>query len=101
MVPTIKAEDINLFDLKKKIGLERADDSQFFSEWQENLPDISDFEKQALDEVKADYLHLSRYTIQEAIATGGGAIAIIEASGILSPALLHGGGERGENFISG
>lgn len=67
MVQTIQAQNINLNDLIEKFGLERSDDEQFFSEWQDDLPELTDSEKQALDEVKADYLHLSRYPILEPI----------------------------------
>ena len=63
MVETIKAENINLMDLSEKFGLERTeDDKQFFREfWQIILPELTEAEKQVLDEVKADYRHLSKY----------------------------------------
>lgn len=67
MVQTIPAQSISLNDLIEKFGLERSDDEQFFREWQDDLPELTDSEKQALDEVKADYLHLSRYPILEPI----------------------------------
>jgi len=68
MVETIKAENINLMDLSEKFGLERTeDDKQFFGEWQDNLPELTEAEKQVLDEVKADYRHLSKYPILEPI----------------------------------
>lgn len=67
MVQTIQDQNVNLYDLKANFGLQRTDYPQFFSEWQEDLPDISDSEKQALDDVKADYLHLSKYPILEPI----------------------------------
>ncbi|NEP57595.1 MAG: restriction endonuclease subunit R [Symploca sp. SIO2G7] len=56
-----------LYQLKEKFGLQRTDNDQFFREWQDDLPQLSDTEKQALDEVKRDYLHLSAYTILEPI----------------------------------
>ena len=63
MVQTIQAQNISLNELVETFGLERTDDEQFFREWQDDLPELIDSEKQALDEVKADYLHLSRYPI--------------------------------------
>ncbi|MBW4682888.1 MAG: restriction endonuclease subunit R [Microcoleus vaginatus WJT46-NPBG5] len=67
MIPTIQANNLTLHDLKDKFGLERTKEEQFFPEWQENLPELTDFEKQALEEVKGDYIHLSEYPILEPI----------------------------------
>ncbi|NET59752.1 MAG: restriction endonuclease subunit R [Symploca sp. SIO2E6] len=67
MVETIQAHNIELYQLKEKFSLQRTDDDQFFREWQEDLPQLSDEEKQALDELKTDYLHLSTYTTLEPV----------------------------------
>lgn len=64
MVETIQAQNIKLRDLIEKFGLQRTDDAQFFREWQDNLPELTDLERQALDEVKGDYIHLSEYEIR-------------------------------------
>jgi len=65
MVQTIQAKDITLAQLTQSFGLKRTDETQFFREWQDNLPELTDSEKQVLDEVKADYIHLSQYTLLE------------------------------------
>ena len=67
MVQTLSAQKVTLFDLSQTFGLERTIDAKFFPEWQETLPELSDFEKQMLDEVKGDYLHLSKYPLLEPI----------------------------------
>ncbi|MGH2413446.1 MAG: type I restriction enzyme HsdR N-terminal domain-containing protein [Brasilonema sp.] len=67
MVQVIQANDINLVQLSETFGLERTDDELFFPEWQDNLPELNEGEKQVLNEVKQDYLHLSRYEILEPI----------------------------------
>jgi hypothetical protein len=67
MVQIIQAKDINLIQLREKFGLERIEDEQFFQEWQDNLPELSNLEKQAIDDVKHDYLHLSQYDILEPV----------------------------------
>jgi hypothetical protein len=67
MVQTIQAQNIKLHDLIEEFGLQRTEDEQFFREWQDDLPELTNLEKQALDEVKADYLHLSEYPILEPI----------------------------------
>ncbi|MEH2258062.1 type I restriction endonuclease [Nostoc sp.] len=67
MVQVIQGKDITLAQLINEFGLHFADDELFFSEWQQDLPKLSDLEKQFLNEVKAEYLHLSRYQILEPV----------------------------------
>jgi hypothetical protein len=67
MVQLIQGKDISLAQLIDEFGLQLADDEHFFSEWQQDLPELSDLEKQSLNEVKAEYLHLSKYSILEPI----------------------------------
>ncbi|NER31834.1 MAG: restriction endonuclease subunit R [Symploca sp. SIO1C4] len=67
MVQAIKAQDISLPQLSENFGLERTDDDEFFPEWQDDLPKLNDWERQILDEVKSNYLHLSQYPMLEAI----------------------------------
>ncbi|MEQ8539590.1 MAG: type I restriction endonuclease [Coleofasciculus sp. D1-CHI-01] len=61
MVQVIQAQTLNIIDLEQKFGLTQADDDQFFSEWYENLTEISDLEKQVLDRVKSNYLSLVKH----------------------------------------
>lgn len=61
MVQTIQAKDITLGDLRNNFGLQLTHDEQFFREWQENLPDITDLQKQQLDQVKEGYFNLLAY----------------------------------------
>lgn len=61
MVQTIPAKDITLLDLERKFGLQLVEDEQFFREWQDDLPSITDLEKQRLDRVRASYTNLLRY----------------------------------------
>jgi hypothetical protein len=58
MVTVIQAQNLNIIDLKKKFGLQLADSDQFFTEWFDNLPEITESEKQALDRVKVNYFSL-------------------------------------------
>ncbi|EGJ29731.1 MULTISPECIES: type I restriction endonuclease [Moorena] len=67
MVETIVAQDISLPQLKDKFGLEPTNDEKLFPEWQEDLPELNELEKQWLDRVKDDYLHLSEYPMVEPI----------------------------------
>ena len=58
MVQTIPATAITLHELKDKFGLQLIEDEQLFREWQDNLPEITEGEKQRLDRVKASYSNL-------------------------------------------
>lgn len=61
MVQIIPAEKITLEELIAVYGLQLVEDEQFFPEWQYNLPELTDVEKQLLDQVKAGYINLRNY----------------------------------------
>ncbi|XZN94391.1 MAG: hypothetical protein ACM65K_15975 [Microcoleus sp.] len=48
MVQTIQARNIALNDLETNFKIEWIEDDQFFREWQDDLPEISEAEKQQL-----------------------------------------------------
>jgi hypothetical protein len=61
MVQIIQSKDITLRELSNNFGLQLTHDQQFFREWQENLPEITDLQKQQLDQVKEGYFNLLAY----------------------------------------
>ncbi|WP_333329939.1 hypothetical protein [Microcoleus sp. T3_A4] len=61
MVETIHARNVALNDLETNFKIEWVEDDQFFREWQDDLPEISDYEKQRLDRVKASYRNLLKH----------------------------------------
>lgn len=61
MVQTIPAKEITLLDLETNFGLQLIENEQVFREWQDNLPEITNSEKQRLDRVKAGYANLLKY----------------------------------------
>jgi hypothetical protein len=61
MVQTIQARNVALYDLETHFKIEWVEDDQFFREWQDNLPEISEAEKQRLDRVKASYRNLLKH----------------------------------------
>ena len=61
MVQVIQAQDVDLRYLIETFRLQLVEDDQFFQEWQEDLPEISNSDKQLLDKVKAGYLNLLNY----------------------------------------
>ncbi len=67
MVQTIQAKDVTLNLLTERFNLQRVYDKTFFLEWQDNLPELNDLENLSLNQVKEEYLHLSRYPILEPV----------------------------------
>jgi hypothetical protein len=61
MTQIIQAKDINLRYLIDNFGIQLVLDDQFFREWQENFPQITDLDKKLLDKVKAGYFNLLNY----------------------------------------
>jgi hypothetical protein len=61
MVQTIQAQAIDLRYLIENFGIQLVEDEQFFREWQDNLPEISNADKQMLDKVKAGFINLLNY----------------------------------------
>ncbi|MEN8217107.1 MAG: hypothetical protein ABFS56_12215 [Pseudomonadota bacterium] len=58
MSQTIRATDISLHDLETQFELQLSNDEQFFPEWQTDLPEITELDKQVMDRVKASYFNL-------------------------------------------
>ncbi len=58
---------LTLHDVKAKFNLQRVEDEQFFPEWQDDLPQATDAEKQWLDRIKANFLYLAEYPMHEEI----------------------------------
>jgi hypothetical protein len=61
MVQTIPAREITLRELTTTFNLQFVEDEQFFREWQDELPEVTEAEKQRLDRVKASYANLIEY----------------------------------------
>ncbi len=61
MVQIIQAETITLRELITLYGLQLVEDDQFFREWQDNLPELTDQDKQLLDQIKTGYINLRNY----------------------------------------
>ncbi|BAZ14519.1 type I restriction enzyme R protein N terminus [Calothrix sp. NIES-4071] len=61
MTQAKQAKDIDLRYLINIYGIQLVLDDQFFREWQDNLPETTDLDKQLLDKVKAGYFNLLNY----------------------------------------
>jgi hypothetical protein len=58
MVQTLQTRNVTLRDLIEKFQMQLVRDEQFLPKWQSRLPDLSEFEKQVLNKVKAGYFNL-------------------------------------------
>src|SRR5207237_823378 len=65
MVQIIQASELTLHEVEEKFNLHLVEDEQFFREWQDDLPEVTDAQKQWLDQVKADFLSLRAYPLHE------------------------------------
>lgn len=60
MVNTIPAENITLEQLREQFNLELVE-NEIFPEWQLDLPELTDQEKDLLNQIKAGYINLRNY----------------------------------------
>ncbi|MBW4608117.1 MAG: type I restriction endonuclease subunit R [Hassallia sp. WJT32-NPBG1] len=60
MVKTIQAREISLYELEEKFGLQVIKNTEFLTEWTENLPTLTDGEKQAIARVQSNYFNLNK-----------------------------------------
>jgi hypothetical protein len=57
----ISAQNVTLHDLRTKFNLQYTENNQFFREWQDNLPENNELEKQSLARIKTNFLNLIEY----------------------------------------
>lgn len=66
MPQIIQANELTLSLVEDQFNLRQVlDNPTFFREWQDNLPDLSEFEIQALERVKTEFLYLNKYPMLE------------------------------------
>jgi len=58
MTQILQAKNMTLAELEKLFQVQWVESEEFFRECQENLPEITDWQKQLLDRVKAGYFNL-------------------------------------------
>ncbi len=61
MTQTIQARNVNIRDLIEQFGLQLVRDRQFFTEWHDGLPELTEQEKQYLDRVREGFFNLMQY----------------------------------------
>jgi hypothetical protein len=82
---TIPARTVKLHDLKSKFGLERVEDESFFSEWLEELPELSESDRQFLDHTQRNYLYLLEYPVMESIVKMVVLSPLLDLAGFYAP----------------
>ena len=65
MTQSIQAKTLTLREVKTKFNLQLAEYEQFFPEWIDDLPEITDEEKRYLDKIKAGYTNSAEYPMIE------------------------------------
>lgn len=65
MTQSIQAKTLTLRDVKTKFNCQLAEEEQFFREWIDDLPEITDEEKRYLEKVKAGYANSADYPMIE------------------------------------
>lgn len=58
MIQTIQSQEVSLRYLIDNFGLQLVRNEDFFREWQDDLPEISDGEKELLNQVQEGYFNL-------------------------------------------
>ncbi len=57
---TTFAKDVTVDELQDKFGLEQTEEQSQFREWQDDLPEISEAERQVLNHIKSNFKNLNR-----------------------------------------
>jgi hypothetical protein len=66
MTQLIQANELTLSQVEDRFNLRQVlDNSTFFHECQNNLPELNSWEMQTLDRVKAEFLYLNKYPMLE------------------------------------
>ncbi|MEH2271670.1 MAG: type I restriction endonuclease [Nostoc sp.] len=61
MIQVIQAHNVSLADLEARFGLQQTESEDFFTEWLDTLPEITDLEKQDLDRIKLHFIRLVKH----------------------------------------
>ncbi|MCC5622111.1 restriction endonuclease subunit R [Nostoc sp. CHAB 5715] len=85
MVQTIAADKVTLYDLELKFRLQQTEDPSFFSEWQADLPTLTEAEQQRLLRVQAIVANLERRSVLENTVKLAVVAPLLDLSGLFLP----------------
>lgn len=85
MIQILTARSVKLHDLRTKFNLQRTDTEDFFPEWRNNLPQLTESEAQAVDRLKSNYLYLLEYPVLESIVKMVVLSPLLDLAGFYTP----------------
>lgn len=85
MVQTIAADNLTLYDLQQHFQLQQTEDPFFFSEWQENLPVLTESEQQRLSRVRQIVANLEQRSVLENTVKLAVVAPLLDLSGLFLP----------------
>lgn len=85
MVQTIAADKITLYDLEQLFKLQQTEDQSFFSEWQGELPALTEVEQQRLARVRAVVANLEQHSVLENTVKLAVVAPLMDLSGLFLP----------------
>ena len=85
MVQTLAIEQLTLYALEQRFGLQEVEDEAFFKEWREPLPALSDGERERLARVEAAYANLERRSLLENTVKLAIAAPLLDLAGLFLP----------------
>jgi hypothetical protein len=65
MVQSLPISNLSLYDIKAKFDLKETQDETFFAEWYQDLPELTEAERQTLDQIKHSFLYLNKSPLAE------------------------------------
>ncbi|GAC1461787.1 MAG: hypothetical protein NVSMB70_08160 [Chamaesiphon sp.] len=85
MVQTIAADKVTLYGLEQRFKLQRTEDQSFFPEWQGDLPELTEVEKQRLTRVRAVVANLEQRSVLENTVKLAVVAPLLDLSGLFLP----------------
>lgn len=85
MVSVIPASKITLYDLEQRFQLQQTNLPSFFQEWQAELPDLTEAEKQRLARIQATVANLERRSLLENIVKLAILSPLLDLAGLFLP----------------
>lgn len=86
-MPSIQAKQLSLAEVEETFGLSQIQDSEFFKEWQ-FFSEPMVMERQWLDQVRADFLALSKHPLHEEIVKLVVLAPVLSLAGLCRPPFL-------------
>ncbi|WP_242050527.1 hypothetical protein [Oculatella sp. FACHB-28] len=65
MVQSLPIGNLSLSDVETKFDLKETQDETFFPEWHQDLPELTQSERQDLDQVKRNFLYQNKSPLAE------------------------------------